>query len=278
MRPELGPDFVAAPPASPNGSKAAPQEAPGPVPEGPRGQAASGPSPPALDAPAAPEPTAADGDRGPHRLLQLLFFWLVVRPVVLVGLGLNVRHRERLPAAGPAIVVANHNSHLDTVVLMALFPSRLLHRVRPLAAADYFLRNPAIAWFSRRVMGILPVERRGGAARPADPLALPGAALGRGDIVVLFPEGTRGEPERLASFKSGVGHLARRHPAVPVVPVFLHGLGKSLPRGGAVPVPFFCDVFVGEPLFGTAEPRAFVGALSARMTELAGEGQFAPWE
>jgi 1-acyl-sn-glycerol-3-phosphate acyltransferase len=278
VRTELGPDFIGVRPGSPNGRKPAPEQVPGQVPEGASGQGAGAPPEPARDVPASPDPPAAAADRGPHRFLQLLFFWLVVRPVVLVGLGLNVRHRERLPAAGPAIVVANHNSHLDTVVLMALFPSRLLHRVRPLAAADYFLRNPAIAWFSQRVMGILPVERRGGPARPADPLALPGAALGRGDIVVLFPEGTRGEPERLASFKSGVGHLARRHPEVPVVPVFLHGLGKSLPRGGAVPVPFFCDVFVGEPLFGTAEPRAFVGALSARMAALAGEGRFAPWE
>jgi 1-acyl-sn-glycerol-3-phosphate acyltransferase len=220
-----------------------------------------------------------DGSRGAQPLLQQLFFWLVVRPIVLVGLGLNVRHRERLPRRGPAIVVANHNSHLDALVLMTLFPSRLMRRVRPLAAADYFLSSPPVAWFSLRVLGILPVVRGGGGGRRGDdPLALPAKALERGEIVVLFPEGTRGEPEQMARFKSGVGHLARKYPDVPVVPVFLHGLGKSLPRGGAVPVPFFCDVFVGEPVHGTAEPRAFVGELEAQMAALAAEGQFAPWE
>jgi 1-acyl-sn-glycerol-3-phosphate acyltransferase len=201
----------------------------------------------------------------------------VVRPVVLVGLGLNVRHRERLPRGGPAILVANHNSHLDTVVLMSLFPTRLLRRLRPVAAADYFMANRALAWFSQRVMGILPVERAGGAGR-RDPLAGAAAALAQGDVVILFPEGTRGEPERMAAFKSGVGHLARRHPEAPVVPVLLHGLGKSLPRGAFLPVPFFCDVFVGEPLAGGGEPRELVAALGERMGALAAEGQYPAWE
>ncbi|HXO42458.1 MAG TPA: lysophospholipid acyltransferase family protein [Thermoanaerobaculia bacterium] len=227
-------------------------------------------------------------------LLRWLFFWLVVRPVVLVGLGLNVRHRERLPATGPAIVVANHNSHLDTMVLMTLLPSHLLPRVHPVAAADYFLRHRLLAWFALRIVGIIPIERRP-AAPPAtaapppsgepptpeaprpDVLAAVAAGLERGDVVILFPEGSRGEPERLADFKSGVARLVERFPAVPVIPIFLHGLGKALPRGKALPVPFFCDVFVGEPVPWSGDRKAYVEELRRRLQELAAEGQLAEW-
>src|SRR5882724_6544030 len=102
------------------------------------------------------------------RVLRSLFFWLVARPIVLVGLGLNVRHRERLPEDGPAILVANHNSHLDTMVLMSLLPGRLLPKTRPVAAADYFLKNRLLAWFSLEIVGILPIVR-GGRMSGADP-------------------------------------------------------------------------------------------------------------
>jgi 1-acyl-sn-glycerol-3-phosphate acyltransferase len=252
---------------------------------------------------------------GLEGLLRRLFFGLVVRPVVLVGLGLNVRHRERLPAGGPAIVVANHNSHLDTMVLMTLLPGRLLPRVHPVAAADYFLRNRLLAWFALRIVGIIPIERRtpaaaaaaasaaapatasaattasaaAPAAAPAEPpapapaaprpdaLAGVAAALERGDVVILFPEGSRGEPERLAELKSGVARLAERFPAVPVIPIFLHGLGKTLPRGAALPVPFFCDVFVGEPVPWRGDRKAYVEDLRRRLEDLAAEGRPADW-
>lgn len=214
------------------------------------------------------------------RLLRFLFFWAVVRPVILVVLGLNVRHRERLPQDGPAILVANHNSHLDAMVLMALLPTRLLPRIHPVAAADYFFKNRLLAWFAVEIIGILPIERRREARAPgADPLAPAHEALARGDVVLLFPEGSRGEPERLADFKSGIAHLAAAHPGVPVVPVFLHGLGKTLPRGAFLPVPFFCDVFVGEPMPApTSDRKSYVEELRRRLETLAAEGSFAAWE
>ncbi len=207
-------------------------------------------------------------------LLRWLWYRGFVWALTRLWLGVNLRHGERLPQEGPALLVANHNSHLDAMLLVSLLPGRLLPRVRPVAAADYFLRSPLLAWFALRVVGILPISRRGG----EDPLAGAAEALGRGEILVFFPEGSRGEPERLADFKSGLWHLLKRHPEVPVHPVFMHGLGKSLPRGEGLLVPFVCDVFVGEPLAFTEDRAAFMAGLRGRMDALAAEGHFPAWD
>ncbi len=212
-----------------------------------------------------------------NRFLQLLFFALVVRLFLLVILGLNVRRRELLPGQGPAVIVANHNSHLDVLVLMTLFPLRLFPKVRPIAARDYFLRNKLLAWFSLNIIGIIPIDRRVKGMHK-DPLADVSEALDCGDIVIVFPEGSRGEPESLGEFKTGVAHLARRYPHIPFCPVFLHGLGKALPRGEALLVPFFCDVFVGQSLTWAGDKVKFMEELTCRMTTLAAEGHFTPWE
>jgi len=201
------------------------------------------------------------------RLLRYLFFALIVRPVVMVLLGLNVRNRQRLPEAGPAIIVANHNSHLDTMVLMTLMPMRMLHKIHPVAAADYFLRNPLLAWFALSIIGIIPLQRSVKGSH-GDPLAEASAALERGEILILFPEGSRGEPEQMSRLKSGVAHLAKRYPEVPVIPVYLHGLGKALPKGEALLVPFFCDVFIGESLFWKGERQQYMDELSESFASL----------
>lgn len=223
-------------------------------------------------APQSPPRRLAAGDR-----LRQLFFLLVVRPLLALLIGLNVRNAGGLPSRGPAVVVANHNSHLDVFVLLSLFPLRRLPDLTAVAAADFFLTNPCLAWIARQVVGIIPIRREGRSVHE-DPLRPIEAALDQGRIVILFPEGTRGEPERLSALRGGVAHLARRRPALPFTPVFLHGLGKALPRGEALLVPFMCDVVVGEPLRWNGDRRSFLAELEARMARMAAELSPPSWQ
>jgi 1-acyl-sn-glycerol-3-phosphate acyltransferase len=214
----------------------------------------------------------AKGSGAMNQLLRFLWFVCIVRPVVLLAMGVNIHNREGLYKASPAIIVANHNSHLDAMMLASLFPLGMLKRIRPVAAADYFLRNRFLAWFSLKIIGIVPIQRRR-AGNEEDPLAGCAEAIERDHILLLFPEGSRGEPETPTPFKTGVAHLAERFPAVPVIPVFMQGLGKALPRGEWLLVPVICDAVVGEPLYGgeSGSRREFMTALESRMQDLAGQ-------
>lgn len=177
-------------------------------------------------------------------VLQILFFILIVKPVLLIILGMRVKGLENLPKKGPAILIANHNSHLDTLVLMNLFKLRRLRRVRPVAAADYFLKGKVRAWLSQNVMHIIPIERT---ASGSDPLVPIYEALERDEIVIFYPEGSRGEPEQIQPFKKGIAKLCSKYPDVPTYPIFMKGLGRALPKGDPILVPFFCDVVIDEP-------------------------------
>jgi len=180
-------------------------------------------------------------------MLKQIFFFLIVRPVILLIAGVHLRGREHLPVDGPCIIAANHNSHVDTMVLISIFPLRKITKIRPVAAADYFMKNRFFAWFSLNVIGIIPLSRRPKKSE-GHPFAKVDEALSKGDIVIVFPEGSRGEVEQLAAFKTGIAHLAKSFPEVPVLPIFIRGAGKCLPKGEALFVPFIVDVVLGEPM------------------------------
>ena len=200
------------------------------------------------------------------RFLRWLFFLLVVKPGRGFLLGLKVRHADRLPTRGPALVVANHNSHLDAMALMALFPLRTLPWLRAAAAADYWSSGGFRAWFAHHIVGIVPVARRsadGARQHVADVLRPVSEALAAGRIVVFFPEGTRGEPGQMLPFKRGLGWLAKQHPEVPIHPITLVGLDRAMPRGEWMMVPRMCTAVVRQPVTWTGDPRAFVAHVQA---------------
>jgi len=194
-------------------------------------------------------------------LIRRILFALLVRPVVLLIIGLNLRGRRELPQSGPAVIVANHNSHLDTLVLLSLLGPKAFRVARPVAASDYFTQTRWLNWMCFGLLNAIGIDRTSGAAATMAQLQ---NALERGEILILYPEGTRGEPEALQELKGGVAHLARSRPGLPIFPVFMHGLGKALPKGDRVLVPFICDVFCGKALHWNGKScRDFTRQLSA---------------
>lgn len=199
------------------------------------------------------------------RILRMLFMLCIVWPVIWIWLGLRVRHREKLPKSGPAIVVANHNSHMDVFALLSLFPLRHQANVHPVAAADYFLRNKRMAWFALNILNIIPVMRKGG---ESNPLALCEQALRDGKTLILFPEGTRGEPGKLSPLKSGLWHLSQSMPEVPIIPIWLSGTEKIMGKGNRIPLPLFIDVSIGDAVKFNPEKKVFMDELEQQLLML----------
>jgi 1-acyl-sn-glycerol-3-phosphate acyltransferase len=150
------------------------------------------------------------------------------------------------PEALQRIYFANHQSHLDWVLIWAALPGELRARTRPIAARDYWTKSPFKHWLTREVFNAVYVSRtRSDEQDPLEPLV---QALAAGDSLVIFPEGTRsnlGEPQ---PFKSGLYHLAEQFPQVQLVPAWIDNVQRVMPKGEVVPVPILCTVTFGAPL------------------------------
>ena len=150
------------------------------------------------------------------------------------------------PEALQRIYFANHQSHLDWVLIWAALPSELRAHTRPIAAKDYWTASPFKHWLTREVFNAVYVNRqRTDDQDPLEPLV---QALQAGDSLVIFPEGTRshrGEPQ---AFKSGLYHLALQFPQVQLVPAWIDNVQRVMPKGEVVPVPILCTVTFGAPL------------------------------
>lgn len=210
-------------------------------------------------------------------VLRWLFFAVIIKPIVKIIIGLRYQNEPILPQGGPAILIANHNSHLDTMVLISLLPLKILHKVQPVAAADYFLKNKFMSWFALNIIGILPIERQG-KDKSVNPIEQCAEALDSGKILIFFPEGSRGQPEQMTDLKYGVVKLAERCPNVPIYPIYMHGLGKTLPKGDALFVPFFCDVVFSEPMTYDANGEHFYDNVKVRFADLQGLVKLPKWD
>ncbi|HWU38937.1 MAG TPA: lysophospholipid acyltransferase family protein [Candidatus Acidoferrum sp.] len=134
----------------------------------------------------------------------------------------SVEGQEYVPESGPVILAPNHVSYLDPVVV-GIAVSRRIHFM----AKKELFRNPFIGWFLRALQAF-PVTRE-----RVDPSTLKRtlSLLAAGHVVLVFPEGTRGDGQALRPAKPGIAVIAARSQAA-VVPVFHWGAEQVLPRDG----------------------------------------------
>ncbi|MDC3397145.1 1-acyl-sn-glycerol-3-phosphate acyltransferase [Flavobacteriales bacterium] len=175
-----------------------------------------------------------------YKLMWRTFFGVII--------GLRYHWSKTPHPLGPVIYVANHNSHLDGMSLMTIVPSHRIHLTHSVAAQDFFGNSGFRRWSMKNLVNAVLISRSKREA-DVDPVQLLDAMIRQGHSLILFPEGTRGVPGVMADFKRGVGHLASRHPDVPVIPVYLDGLYRNLPKGRSIIVPLGGTLVMGDPVY-----------------------------
>lgn len=179
---------------------------------------------------------------------------------VIVGLvrvltGVRARWTTGEPAMTQRIYFANHTSNLDAVVLWAALPPVLRKKTRPVAAQDYWLKGPVRRYLANQVFNAVLIERKKVTVKN-NPLAPMLGALDEGSSLIIFPEGGRMEGGELASFKSGIYHLASHRPEVEFVPAWIDNVNRVLPKGEFLPVPMLGNVTMGAALkLGSGETK-----------------------
>lgn len=178
-----------------------------------------------------------------------MIYWilkhLIVGPLVKLIFRPWVEGAENIPPQGPVILVGNHLSVIDSFFL----PLMIERRVSFLAKSDYFTGKGLSGWFVKHFMlstGQIPIDRSGGKASEAS-LNTGLSVLDEGNMLAMYPEGTRSPDARLYRGRTGVARLVIESGAI-VVPVVMIDTEKALPIGHTIPKIRRIGTVIGEPL------------------------------
>lgn len=177
------------------------------------------------------------------------------------------------PVLRQRVYYANHVSNADMPMIWSVLPPALRRQTRPVAAADYWLKNRLRAFAGRDVFRAVLIDRRP-EARTDDPVAQMVSALDEGASLILFPEGKRNMgPEPLEPFKTGLFHLAKARPEIDLVPTWIANLNAVMPKGEVIPLPLMCTVTFGAPIHLCEDEtkEAFLSRAANALLALRGE-------
>lgn len=164
--------------------------------------------------------------------------WRAVRSHFAIWHGLKVLGVENMPATGGAILACNHISHLDPPAVGAATPRRMRY-----VAKEELFRQFFLSWYLPSI-GVIPIKRGGGGS---EMLEMAAEAVRDGDLVTMFPEGTRSRTGYPGEPRTGVIVLAAMTEA-PVVPARVSGTYDCMPPGSRLPRPGPIQVAFGEPI------------------------------
>ena len=169
----------------------------------------------------------------------------VIGPLLTTVFRPWVTGLENIPRSGPAIVVSNHLSLVDSLFL----PMMVDRQMAFLAKSDYFtgkgLKGRLIRFFMTS-SGQLPIDRSGGKASEAS-LNAGLAVLAEGKVLAIYPEGTRSPDGRLYRGRTGVARMVLEA-GVPVIPTVMIDTDKVMPLGSSLPKVHRVGVVIGAPL------------------------------
>jgi 1-acyl-sn-glycerol-3-phosphate acyltransferase len=155
----------------------------------------------------------------------------VLGPLMDLYTRRHVAGREHLDdLTGPVVFAANHNSHMDTPVILRALPGRWRRHTAVAAAADYFYDKRLKALSVSLAFGTVPLDRNSGAGVGPDQTAHLDRLISDGGSLIIFAEGTRSRDGRVARLRTGAALLAAEHD-MPIVPVYVAGTGQAMPRG-----------------------------------------------
>jgi 1-acyl-sn-glycerol-3-phosphate acyltransferase len=177
-----------------------------------------------------------------------VFYWVVkaiLTPILRTLFRPWIEGGEHIPAEGAAILASNHLSFSDSIFLPLVVPRRITF----LAKADYFTGTGVKGKLTKGFfagVGQVPIDRSGGKASEAA-LRTGLKILGEGNLLGLYPEGTRSPDGRLYRGKTGVARMALEA-GVPVIPVAMINTDVVQPTGKKIPKLGRVGIRVGKPL------------------------------
>ena len=178
-----------------------------------------------------------------------MFYWfmknLIVGPILKTAFRPWIVGHANIPKSGGVILASNHLSFIDSVFL----PLMMDRRISFLAKSDYYTGTGIKGWLTRTFMqsaGMLPIDRSGGKASEAS-LETGLGVLARGEVLGIYPEGTRSPDGKLYRGRTGVARMILEGD-VPVVPVAMIDTEKVQPIGRRLPRVRRIGMIVGEPL------------------------------